>query len=128
AANLRTQLIQATTTAALAQLDLRRLVNLPADRPVKLTTKLEVPTPQRLAQEPADSAALASRAAVAAAERQVSMRQLGVKIARAAYLPSASVRFNYGRFLYPTQPLSWRGQDWKADLTATLSVEVPISG
>lgn len=126
AANLRTQLVQANNNAALALLDLRRLVNLPADQPIKLTTRLAVPTPDVLAREPADSTALATRASIEAAERQVSMRDLGVKIARAAYLPSANLRFNWGRFLFPTSAFSFGGVDWRTDLTATISVDVPI--
>jgi outer membrane protein TolC len=124
-ANLRTQAIQAANAAALAMLDLRRLVNIPAERPVRLTTVLEVPPAERLAPAARDPAALASRAAIAAAERNVRMRELAVKIARGGYLPSASVRVSYGRFLYPSRPLEWGG-DWLSDLTASLTVDVPI--
>jgi outer membrane protein TolC len=124
--NLRTQAIQAANGAALAQLDLRRLVNLPADRPLKLTTALEVPTAARLAERASESADLADRAAIAAAERQVAMRALGVKIAKGGYLPSASLRVNYGRFLYPTDIFKLGGNDWATDLSASLTVDVPI--
>ncbi|MSR36624.1 MAG: TolC family protein [Gemmatimonadetes bacterium] len=126
ASNLRTQAIQAANSADLALLDLRRLVNLPADRPVKLTTALEVPATARLSAPAADSTDLANRAAVSAAERQVHMRELGVKIARGGYLPSASLRVNYGRFLYPNQPFSWGGNSWASDLSASLTVDLPI--
>ncbi len=124
--NLHTQSIQAANAAALALLDLRRLVNIPADRPVLLTTPLDIPDARRIAGETAAVAELAGRAAVAAAERQVRMRELGVRIAKGAYLPSASVRVNYGRFLYPTQPLNWSGSDWANDLTASLTIDLPI--
>lgn len=126
ASNLRTQLIQTANAAELAQLDLRRLVNLPADQPLRLTTRLEVPSAERLTQEPPAPDALAQRAAIEAAERNVRVRELGLKIARAAYLPSASLRFNYGRFLYPTGVFAWGGTDWRKDLTASLTLDIPI--
>ena len=126
ASNLRTQAIQATNAWEIAELDLRRLVNLPVDQPLRLTTKLEIPSPERLSQEPSDSAALANRAAVEAAERQVSMSELGVKIAKAAYLPSVSARFAFGRSLFPNTVFGFSGTDWRKDLSASLSVDIPI--
>jgi outer membrane protein TolC len=87
--NLRTQAIQSANSAEIALLELRRLVNIPADRPLALTTALEVPSGDRLAERPQETAELANRAAIAAAERQVAMRGLGVKIAKGGYLPSA---------------------------------------
>lgn len=125
-ANLRTQAIQAANAAELTMLDLRRLVNIPADQPVRLTTALDVPPVEQLAAPLPDAAALSNRAAIAAAERNVRMRELGVSIARGGYLPSASVRVNYGRFLYPTRMFEWGGTSWANDLTASLTVELPI--
>ena len=107
-------------------LDLRRLVNVSADVPLRLTTRLEVPAPERLAQEPAEPSVLDSRGAIQAAERNVSMRRLGVKIAKAAYLPSASLRFNYGKFMYQNGLFAFSGTSWKNDLTAGITVDVPI--
>ena len=54
------------------------------------------------------------------------VRELGVRIAKGGYLPSASLRVNYGRFMYPTELLNWSGNDWRSDLTASLTVDVPI--
>ena len=124
-ANLRPQLIAARNAASLALLDLRRLVNIPADQPVRLATPLEVPSVSA-AQEIVSLEALDTRAAVAAAERQVLMRQMAVKIAKSGYFPSANLRVNYGRFLYPLQVFKWGGNDWATDFSATLSIDVPI--
>ena len=43
--NLRPQLVEAANTAQLAELDLKRLINVPVDQPVRLTTPLAPPSP-----------------------------------------------------------------------------------
>jgi outer membrane protein TolC len=126
-ANLRPQLVQAQNAAALALLDLRRLVNLPADQALKLATPLEVPSAAQLSEEAVDSLTLLeNRASIEAAERQVLMRELGVRIAKGAFLPSATLRTNYGRFLYPASVFDIGGIDWRTDWTVSLTVDVPI--
>ncbi|MGH7470095.1 MAG: TolC family protein, partial [Longimicrobiales bacterium] len=127
AANLRPQQIQARNAAELALLEVRRLVNIPAQQPLKLGTPLEPPGAESLKEPVLDSPRLLqNRPAVGAAERQVRMRELGVRIARGSYLPTASLRVNYGRFLYPTRALTWSGNEWRGDWNAALSVDVPI--
>lgn len=125
--NLRPQVIAARNAAELATLDLKRLVDIPLERPVRLTTPLVAPTPEQLALvSPDPHLLLAQRAAVAAAERQVAIREQQVRIARAAFLPSAGLRVNYGKQLFPSQPFDLGGQDWLTDFTATIAVQVPI--
>jgi len=102
-------------------------VDIPLERPVRLTTPLVAPTPEQLALvSPDPHLLLAQRAAVAAAERQVAIREQQVRIARAAFLPSAGLRVNYGKQLFPSQPFDLGGQDWLTDFTATIAVQVPI--
>jgi outer membrane protein TolC len=127
-ANLRPQAITARNAAEVATLDLKRLINVPASQPLKLTSDLVVPDANRLAQEPPSSVdeQLGRRAAVAAAERQVRMRELGVRIARGAFLPSISVSMNYGRTAFPDQVFKFGGVDWRTDWTAGVAVQVPI--
>lgn len=121
--NLRPQVVEAQNLAQLALLDLKRLVDLPLGAPVRLTTPLEAP---EAAPGPALAAeATAGRAAVAAAERQVAMREEGIRIARGAFLPSVNLQMNYGRQLFPTGALRFDG-DWRTDWTATVAVQVPI--
>lgn len=121
--NLRPQVVEAQNLAQLAVLDLKRLVDLPLGAPVRLTTPLEAPA---AAPGPALAAeATAGRAAVAAAERQVAMREEGIRIARGAFLPSVNLQMNYGRQLFPTGALRFDG-DWRTDWTATVAVQVPI--
>ena len=125
--NLRPQLVQARNAASLATLDLKRLVDLPLQQPVRLSTALEPPPAAEMSRADADpQLLLARRAAVRAAERQVVIREQQVRLARANFLPSVDLRVNYGRQLYPSQVFGFAGQDWRTDFSATVGVKVPI--
>lgn len=125
--NLRPQLIEARNAAELATLDLKRLVDIPLERPVRLTTPLEAPPAAQLAAARVDTPlVVAQRAAVQAAERQVAIREQQVRIARAGYLPSIDLRANYGRQLFPSGAFDFGGQSWATDFSATVAVRVPI--
>ena len=125
-ANLRPQLVSGRNAAEIATLDLKRLVNIPATQPLKLTTSLDVPSAEALRAGTDSLEDLSHRASVEAAERMVRMRELGVKIARGAFFPDVSVSMNYGRLAYPTDPFSFNGLQWRTDWSATLGVRVPI--
>jgi outer membrane protein len=125
-ANLRPQLIQATNAADLAALDLKRLLNLPLEQPVKLVTPLEGPSALLATDSLRNEAdALANRAAVRAAERQVAIREQEVRVARADYFPSLRLNFAYGKQLFPTGVFSLN-QPWRTDANAGLTMSVPI--
>jgi outer membrane protein len=123
--NLRPQLVQAENAAQLALLNLKRLVDLPLDAPVALTTALDAPSAEALARPAVAAEALARRASVTAAERQVAIAEQNIRVARGAYLPSVSLSMNYGRLLYPSSPWELNG-DWRTDFTAGLNVQIPI--
>jgi outer membrane protein len=123
--NLRPQLVQAQNAAELALLDLKRLVDVPLNPPLALTTRLDVPTAEALARPAIAAEALARRASVAQAERQVSIAEQNIRIARGAYLPSVSLNMNYGRLLYPSSPFDLTGE-WRTDWTAGFNVQVPL--
>ncbi len=125
-ANLRPQLVASRNAAELATLDLKRLVNIPAPQPVKLTTGLDIPDAATLAVTSDSLQDLSNRASVQAAERMVRMRQLGVKIARGAFFPDISVSMNYGKLGYPTDPFNFSGVDWRTDWNAAIGVRIPI--
>jgi outer membrane protein len=123
--NLRPQLVQALNAAELSVLDLKRLVDIPLDAPVALTTPLTVPTAEALAQPAIAAEAVARRASVEAAERQVSIAEQNIRIARGAFLPNVSLNMNYGRQLFPSSTFDFSG-DWRTDWTAGVNVQVPI--
>lgn len=125
--NLRPQVVQAANAASLAALDLKRLIDIPLEQPIALTTALTAPDAAAVAVESSDPrAALVRRAAVQAAERQVEIRRQQVQIARSGLLPSVSLRMNYGKQVFPSSPFRLSGQDWRTDWNASLNVSVPI--
>lgn len=127
-ANLRPQAVSARNAAEVGMLDLKRLLNVPAAQPLKLTTDLTVPDAERLAQQDTLEVRdqLMRRASIAAAERNVRMRDLGVRIARGSFLPQLSLNMNYGRFAFPRETFSFNGINWRTDWTAGVSVQIPI--
>lgn len=124
-ANLLPQLVSATSAAEVALLDLKRLINLPLDQPVTLTTSLDVPTVMAESDSVVGMETLSRRASIAAEERAVRIREEQVKIARAKYFPQVNLLFNYGKQLFPTGIFSFN-QDWRTDFTAGIAVSVPV--
>ena len=124
-ANLQPPLVNATNSAEVATLELKRLTDLPLKQPVKLTTSLDVPTILAVMDSASGTAALARRATIAAEERQVRIREQQVKIAQSRYLPSVNLVVNYGKQLFPTSIFAFN-QDWRTDFTAGVTVSVPI--
>lgn len=124
-ANLQPPLVSAQNSAEVATLDLKRLTDIPLTQPVRLTTPLDVPTAAATADSSLGATALAQRAAIAAEERQVRIREEQVRIARSRYLPSVNLVVNYGKQLFPTTLLAFN-QDWRTDFTAGVQVSVPI--
>ncbi len=103
-ANLEPLAIQAENDRQLALLDLKRLLNVPVDRPIRLTTALDADAVAALVPQMAsltDSAALPDRPALRSAEFTVRSRREGIAIARADFLPSLSIGFNTGYSAFP---------------------------
>ncbi|HEX6940971.1 MAG TPA: TolC family protein [Longimicrobiales bacterium] len=126
AENLRPQLVQARNAADLAMFELKRLLNLPLDQPLELTTPLGPPGDEVLAAPgAAEREVLRRRAALEAAERQVAIREQQVKIAKRAYLPTVSLHATYGRQLYPTEIFDFSAES-RTDWNAGVTVQLPI--
>jgi outer membrane protein len=128
--NLRPQLIQARNARELAALNLKRLVNLPIDAPLRLTSDLSAADPAL--PDPADvllpslaeaEPQLTRRAAITAAEMQVEIRREQVDIARGAYLPSVSLQANIARQAFPS---GFVPSDWQDDWTVGFVVQWPL--
>jgi len=124
--NLRPQAVQARNAAELATLDLKRLVDLPLRQPLRLTTPLAAPSAAELARQGlSPEVGIAQRAAIAAAERQVAIREQQVRIARGSFLPNVSLSMNYGRQLFPSNAFAF-DEEWRTDWTAGVNVQIPI--
>jgi outer membrane protein TolC len=123
--NFRPQVVEARNAAELATLDLKRLIDVPLQQPVRLVTALTAPAPN---QAPAIIATedLARRAAVSAAEEQVDIRREQVRIARGAFLPDVNLSVNYGGQLFPTTPFNIGSATFNKDISASVRVTIPI--
>lgn len=120
--NLRPQLVQAVNAAALAQLDLKRLLDVPSNAWLKLSTTLEAPV---------DTATTATldvdhRASVAAAERQVAIKESQITVAKADYQPQVTLRVYYGSQAFPKTTFDLGTNQWRPDISATVGVSLPL--
>ena len=115
-ANLEPFVVQARSARELAELELKRLLDLPVEQPLRLTTEIDSasvgevlavvqPAVTLAAAGPDGSAAvapdpLAERASVRAAELLLGARRAGVAVARADWLPAISIfgQAGYGAF------------------------------
>ena len=100
-ANIEPTVIQARGERDLALLELKRLLNLPVDAPLALTTTLDPSAAAAVASAFDSTAAVTDRAAVRAAELELQARREGVRVARADYLPTVSLNFNSGWQAFP---------------------------
>lgn len=125
--NLRPQLVEARNALELALLDLKRLVNIPMEQPVRLTTPLEIPTTAPAPEPPrTPDVLLNERAAVQAAERQIAAREQAVRAARAAYIPTVSLQVGYGGQVFPRGLFEFGGAPWQPNGSATIAVQIPV--
>jgi outer membrane protein TolC len=126
-ANLEPQLIAARNNADLAESELKRLLDIPLDDAITLTTPLAAPSDAMLDEVVLPAAVAQSRrAAIESAERQVQIREAQRSMERAAFLPTLRLRMNYGTVVYPNGAFNLRNQDWLTDWNMTVGLEVPI--
>lgn len=97
-ANLEPALLQARSNQELADIELRRLLNLPADAPIALTSELDTAALRSsvAAIVSAVDRGAANRPSVRAAEASLDARREAVSIARADFMPTINAFFNNG--------------------------------
>jgi outer membrane protein len=100
-ANLEPLLIDARNDRELALLEIKRLLNIPVEQPVALTTRIDSATAVRLAESVIAAGDAADRAALRAAEAELQARREGVRIARAELLPTIGFTFQTGFQAFP---------------------------
>ncbi len=100
-ANLQPAVIQARSEVELALVELRRLINLPATQPIKLTTRLDNASVQRWVSQLRADSADRSRAAIRSAELVAGARHAAVSVARADLLPTVSISGVMGGQAFP---------------------------
>lgn len=104
-ANIEPLALQAHSDEELALLDLKRVLNVPIEQPVALTSQINADSAATVLAELADSAAVIDRAAVRSAELTLAARRLDISVARADYFPtvSAFIQSGYSAFPAPGQ-------------------------
>lgn len=122
--NLRPQLVQARNGADLARLNLKRLVDVPLDVPLRLTTALDADVVSA-PPAPAPEAVLSARPALAAAERGVYLRDQQVRMARSAFLPTVVAQMAYAQQAYPPGVFDFDAP-WRTDWTGTVALSLPL--
>ena len=103
-ANIEPLAIQARNDRELAQLELKRLINVPLAQPMTLTTTIDPNAAQMLVASYLDSAQVQpTRAALRAAELTASSRRATVAAARSEFLPTvtAFIQTGFGAFPPP---------------------------
>lgn len=128
AENLRPQLVAARNSAEIAVLDLKRLIDIPLTQPLKLTTVLAAPTAAQIdtVSELKPELVAEQRSAVAAAERQVAMREQQIQIARGSFLPQVDLRLNFGAQNLPMTVFGVGDSPWRRDVSAAVAVSLPL--
>jgi len=109
-ANIEPLAIQARNDLDLAQLDLKRLLNLPVDQPVVLTSTVDPAAAQTLVASYLDSTALPDRPALRSAELVARSRHLAVAAARADFLPTITYFFQTGFQAFPPPSFGFPSQ------------------
>jgi outer membrane protein TolC len=100
-ANIEPLAIQARNDRDLAHLELKRLLNIPIERPLALTTTIDPEAAQTLVASYLDSTALPDRAALRSAELVARSRRLAITAARAEFMPSVTAFFQSGFQAFP---------------------------
>lgn len=125
--NLEPAIVEARNARNLAELNLRRLVNVPRDQPLELTSPLDADLVE-VDLEALIEAAL-QRPSVRTAGEQVRIQEELVRVTRADRLPTLSAFANFSFQAFPERivPSSFPGtsqwrDDWSVGLRASMSV------
>lgn len=109
--NLEPQVLQARNAVELADIELRRVLNIPGDRPFVLTSVLDTAGLREVARAAtADSGRDLSRFSERAAQSTLEARREGIRVARADLLPTITAFFQTGYTALPNNngfPTVW---------------------
>jgi outer membrane protein TolC len=100
-ANIEPLVIQARNEQELAVLELKRVLNIPVEQPLVLTSTLDAAAATTLFASLEDTTAMPARAAVRSAELEVRARDQGVRIARADLWPTVTFSIQNGYQAFP---------------------------
>jgi len=128
AANQEPLVIAARNNRDVALLEVRRLLNVPADQPIELVSGLLTTPADSLPR--VDLAALdldaAGRAAIAAAQANVAFRREAVHVYHGDYYPSIKLTSSFGGQAFPASGFPSRIGDFHEDWSAAVVFSVPL--
>jgi outer membrane protein len=100
-ANIEPLAIEARNDRDLLHLELKRLLNLPVEQTLALTTRIDPDAAQTLVASYIDSTASPDRPALRAAELRARSRRLAITAARAEFMPTITAFFQSGFQAFP---------------------------
>lgn len=123
--NQDTALIRFRTQRDVALVILKRLIGVPLDRPLQLTSPLDADDLDAVVVSARQVAGVSgtTRAAVEQAREVVRIREGALGVARADRLPQISAGSDLGLVDYASQPFN---ADWKTNWTVGLNLSVPL--
>jgi outer membrane protein len=121
--NLEPPIVEARNARRLAELELKRLVNVPATQPIVVTTRLE-PVIEDVDRD-ALRDALERRAGLRALDQVIAAREGAVRIAQAAKKPSVDLRGLFSFQAFPAAPAP-PIRDWRRDWSVSINLSFPI--
>jgi outer membrane protein TolC len=129
--NQRPAVIRRRADRDVAYLRLRRLLEMPASELLVIDVDLEdpnLPPPAPFAEALARASELneAGRVAIQQSEEIVAARAAGLRVARAARLPSLSLVSSYAGVGYPRDGVFPVASDFRTNWSAGLSVQMPV--
>ncbi len=122
--NREPAVVQAENLARVAMLELKRLVNLPADAPVTLTSTFDTQPVE--VDEGALANLIADRPALLAAREMVALRQAGLKSATGEWFPTVAAQANLAFYAYPAKVAPPGFSQWRKDWSLALAVSWPL--
>jgi outer membrane protein TolC len=125
-ANQEPQVIASRNSRENAELELKRLINAPADQPLDLTTAAltdadSLPEVDAVALD----AEMPDRSSIAAAEANTEFRRQAVRVYRGDAYPLLKFAMNYGGQALPTGTFPTY-QDFRKDWSASISLSMPL--
>ena len=122
--NREPQVVQAENLARVAMLELKRLVNLPPEAPVTLTSTFDA---EPVAVDEAVLAGFMSdRPALLAAREIVAARQAGLRSATGEWFPTIAAQANLAFYAYPANVAPPGFSQWQRDWSLSLAVSWPL--
>jgi outer membrane protein TolC len=123
--NQRTLLVQFKVQRDIALVQLRRLIGVPLDQPLQLTSKIDGDDVEQVLEAARKAAGIAAsnRVAVAQAKEVVAAREATVRLAKADRLPVVAAGTDFGLVNYENHPFN---SDWRTNWTLGVSLSLPI--